>query len=246
MDIPGSQPENPAPPSWLDLILYILLGFGLFIAAGLALRGVLKSPSLLASATIYALNISIFTGTVYVVGVRRGLLSWKTIGFAPPVWHWSYLALAVGITILFLPIRTILALVVQLLVSGNLQNLVDSARLEVIVPGGFTWGAFLVTLVMAGILAPIAEELFFRGAIYGWFRQRFGLWTAVLISSAIFAIGHADALAVVVSSFVLGIVNALVYERYRSIWAPIAIHAFNNTLALLVVYTSLAFTQGIK
>ncbi len=246
MEITDSQRENPAPPSWVDLGLYLLLGFGLFFAAGLVLHDVLKSPSLLASASIYALNICIFTGTVYVVGVRRGLISWKGIGFAPPVWHWSYLALAVGVMIVFLPIRTILALVAQLIVSGNMQNLVDSARLDIIVPGGFTWGAFVVTLVMAGILAPIAEELFFRGAIFGWFRQRFGLWPATLASAAIFSLGHADALAVVVSSFVLGVVNALVYERYKSIWAPIAIHAFNNTLALIAVYASLALTQGIR
>jgi membrane protease YdiL (CAAX protease family) len=241
---PSVPAETPERQSWLDLILYLVVGFGGFLAAGYALRGVLRQPSLGSSALIYALNITCFFGSVALVGVARGKLSWAEIGFWPPRWEWIWLVWAVGILAVFNPIRIVLALAIEYLVTGSLSNLMQSARMQIFAPGGFSWAAFLVTLVMAGILAPIAEEMFFRGAIFTWFRRRYSLWIAVLASSSLFALGHADTFAVVITSLLLGIVNALVFERTRSIWAPIAIHALNNSIAVILVYLTLAAGVG--
>ena len=226
--------------SWLDLVLYLLVGFGVFLGAGYALRGALRQTSLSSSAILYALNITCFFGAAALLGAARGKLSFARIGFWPVRWEWKWLVLAVGIVIALNPLRIGLALAIEYLVNGNLNNLTQSARMQIFAPDGFTWASFLVTLVMAGLLAPIAEEMFFRGAIYTWFRQRFSIWIAVLASSALFALGHADTFAVVITSFILGAVNAYVFERTRSIWASIAIHAANNSLSVVLVYLALA------
>jgi len=83
---------------------------------------------------------------------------------------------------------------------------------------------------------PISEELFFRGAIFTVLRDHWPVWAAVLISSALFGLGHADSLGVVAASFVMGVVNAIAFEKTRSIWVPVAIHAANNSLAIILVY----------
>ncbi len=248
------SPPSATAPSFLaeprsspwDLFLYILFGFGIFLGLGLALRPVIDQRSISASILIYSINVVVFVGTVLVVGVLRKRLSLRTLGFLPPRWRWAFLGLAVAVTLVFLPIRLILALIVQLIVAGNLTSLANSARMQIITPSGFTWVSFLVTLVMAGFLAPVAEELFFRGAIYTWFRQRTSLWVAILASSGLFALGHADTLAVVVTSFILGAVNAWVFEKTRSLWASIAIHAFNNSLAVVLVYGAMAVSSVLK
>ena len=241
---PPSPAETPARSTWWDLLLYLFLGFGLFFVAGFALRGTLRQTSILSSAVIYSLNFIFFFGAVYLAGVRRGKLSWAEIGFIPPRWNWNWLLLAIGIVFVFNPIRIALAFIIQYLVEGSLDSLLRSARMTLFAPDGFTWVSFFVTLILAGIAAPIAEELFFRGAIYTWFRQRYSVWVAVLASSLLFALGHADTFAVVITSFVLGAVNALVFERTRSIWAPIAVHVVNNSLAVILVYFALAFSGG--
>jgi len=242
---PSPQPAGtPARSSWWDLLLYLLLGFGLFFAAGLVLREYLQQASILTSALIYSLNFIVFFGTVYLAGVRRGILSWAEIGFLPPRWNWTWLLLAFGIVMVFNPIRVALAFVIQYLIEGSLDSLMRSARMTIFAPDGFTWVSFFVTLALAGVAAPIAEELFFRGAIYTWFRRRYRVWVSVLASSLLFALGHADTFAVVITSFILGAVNALVFERTRSIWAPIAVHAVNNSLAVVLVYLALAFNMG--
>ena len=235
-----TTPVEAPRSNWLDLVLYLLVGFGVFLAAGFLLRGILRQGTLADSALIYSLNIICFAGTVLVIGVSRGKLSLREIGFWPPRWKWVWLGLAVLAVAILNPVRIGLALVLEYLLTGSLNGLMQSARLQIFAPGGFSWGAFIVTLVMAGFLAPVSEELFFRGALYTWFRQRTGLWVSIIASSVLFALGHADTFAVVITSFILGAVNALVFERTRSLWASIAIHVVNNSLSVVLVYAALA------
>jgi membrane protease YdiL (CAAX protease family) len=89
------------------------------------------------------------------------------------------------------------------------------------------------------ILAPIAEELFFRGVAFNaWFRER-GRRFAYIGSAALFAVIHAS-LVSLLPIFLLGLALAWVYRRTRSMIAPIAMHAtFNGisiAIALLVRY----------
>ena len=74
-----------------------------------------------------------------------------------------------------------------------------------------------------------------------------GVAAAALVSSLIFAAGHIDALGVVAASFIMGIALALAYEYTRSLWAAIVIHAFNNTLAVVLSFLLLlaqAYLEG--
>jgi membrane protease YdiL (CAAX protease family) len=87
------------------------------------------------------------------------------------------------------------------------------------------------------IVAPIAEEVFFRGVVFNaWLREGGRRW-AFIGSSALFAIIHLSIVSVV-PIFVLGLALAWIYDRTGSLVAPIAMHAVVNgisvALALLV------------
>jgi membrane protease YdiL (CAAX protease family) len=58
---------------------------------------------------------------------------------------------------------------------------------------------------------------------------------SALLSSAWFAIGHIDAIGVAVSSFIMGVVLAWVYERTKSLWLTIAIHIITNSTAVILL-----------
>jgi ABC-2 type transport system permease protein len=80
------------------------------------------------------------------------------------------------------------------------------------------------------IAAPVFEEFIFRGLIYGGLRRSFGVWPATLASAAVFAIMHpAISIAPV---FVMGVCAALVYERTRSLLAPMLTHLVYNACAV--------------
>jgi membrane protease YdiL (CAAX protease family) len=83
---------------------------------------------------------------------------------------------------------------------------------------------------LAVIAAPIFEEFIFRGLIYGGLRRSFGIWPATLASAAVFAIVHPP--LAVVPVFVLGVCTALVYERTRSLLAPMIVHAVYNACVI--------------
>ncbi len=79
------------------------------------------------------------------------------------------------------------------------------------------------------IAAPLGEEVFFRGFLFGSLRGRMGFAPAAAISAAIFAIFHISPLLVVLMFFV-GLALAWLYERRGSLIAPIGAHAMFNVI----------------
>ncbi len=105
---------------------------------------------------------------------------------------------------------------------------------------GFGHGAF--GAVAAGVLivvaAPISEEIFFRGFIFGGLRHRLSFPAAGLISAVIFGLFHytgPGSLGVVPQLAFLGFALSWVYEETGSIYPTMAIHAVNNALAFALL-----------
>jgi membrane protease YdiL (CAAX protease family) len=90
----------------------------------------------------------------------------------------------------------------------------------------------LWAIPLAIIAAPVFEEFIFRGLIFGGLRRSFGVWPATLASAAVFAILH-PALAIA-PVFVMGACAALVYDRTRSLLAPMIVHAVYNACVITV------------
>lgn len=87
-------------------------------------------------------------------------------------------------------------------------------------------------------VAPITEELFFRGFMFAGMRRRLPFAAAAAISAALWGLFHytgAGTWGVVLQLAVFGIALSWLYERTGSIWPPIAIHAFNNALAFAIL-----------
>ena len=90
--------------------------------------------------------------------------------------------------------------------------------------------------VAIGILAPLAEEVVFRGAIL---RTLLGImskknhWVAIMISAAIFGIVHAN-LAQFVNALLMGLLLGWMYYRTGSLVPGILLHWVNNTMAYVL------------
>ena len=90
--------------------------------------------------------------------------------------------------------------------------------------------------VAVGILAPLAEEVVFRGAIL---RTLLGImskknhWVAIMISAAIFGIVHAN-LAQFINALLMGLILGWMYYRTGSLVPGILLHWVNNTMAYVL------------
>lgn len=101
-----------------------------------------------------------------------------------------------------------------------------------------SWGIILFFGV-GGILAPIAEEIFFRGVIYGYIKKMLGQimpknwrYTAVcgalILSTIVFVAAHTGTSGIPLPQLVGGIVFCIAYETEKSLMTPIVIHSMGN------------------
>jgi membrane protease YdiL (CAAX protease family) len=124
---------------------------------------------------------------------------------------------------------------IQLIMGMPIEN----PQLPFLAPQGFSWFGAISMFILAGLVAPFAEELYFRGVFYQWLRQRWGVWPGILVSSLVFGIVHGE-LSVAGAAFVLGLILAWIYEQSGSLWIAILVHAINNSFKVLALYLFLA------
>ena len=242
-DVSETCVEEPVPSTIWDFVLYLVAGVGLFALAGLGLSQILQIGTPANTVARYVSNILVFSGVFYFLGIRRKKVTWSKIGFQPPVFTPWYFVLGFGLFILLLTLRGILAVLALKLTGSGFESLLY--RSQVIMAGGFSWLNALIAVVAGGILIPFAEEVYFRGLWYTALRTRLSFIPATLISSFLFGLGHIDSVAVVAASTVIGIVNAIAYEKSQSLWLPIIIHAVNNTIAMVMLYVTLAIAPNL-
>lgn len=82
-------------------------------------------------------------------------------------------------------------------------------------------------LVVAGLAAPITEEIFFRGVLYGFLR-RWGVAAAVSLSTLFFVLPHITGTTLPTTQIVGGVVFAAAYEKEGKLTTPITIHVLGN------------------
>jgi len=92
--------------------------------------------------------------------------------------------------------------------------------------------SILAVVLIVG-LAAFAEELFFRGFLFGGLRKRFSLWPAAILAGLIFGAIHAPTgITTVIPLAGLGVAFCWLYEKTGSLWPCVIAHAINNGLAL--------------
>ncbi|HKK91423.1 MAG TPA: type II CAAX endopeptidase family protein [Desulfobacteraceae bacterium] len=85
----------------------------------------------------------------------------------------------------------------------------------------------LLFFLTGGVIAPLAEELYFRGVLHRFLRQ-YGVASAVVVSTLVFASLHCQGGGVPVVQVIGGLVFALSFERSNSLAAPVVIHMSGN------------------
>lgn len=93
----------------------------------------------------------------------------------------------------------------------------------------------VLLLLLGVVIAPLSEELFFRGLVFGWLRTQWGALAAAVTTSAVFSAVH-FALAPLVPLFLLGLLLTYIYHRTQCLYLSMLFHALFNagTFALLL------------
>ena len=97
--------------------------------------------------------------------------------------------------------------------------------------GSSPWLIFLTGI----IIAPLVEEIFFRGFVFTGLREKYGWIPAALISAGLFAAVHLQPITIP-PIFLMGLIFAYLYQRTESIWPAVIMHFATNTLGLAAAY----------
>jgi len=95
------------------------------------------------------------------------------------------------------------------------------------------WLEQAAVLVAVVVLAPLGEELLFRGVLLRGLRERLGIVASVAVSACLFSAYHLDPVGFL-PRLEIGIVLALVVWKTGSLWPAVAAHAANNALAMVL------------
>jgi len=229
----------PLPPLWRGRTGVVVLIRGGAIGAVLAL-GLLflemDNPLL----RIIALPV---TNLPLLVLAYRHLLKPTGLGFGEGLGLWPSSA---GWVRCGLAVPAVVA--VGLLGEWGVSLATDSLRLSSHWTEWFdsdlVWGSgpvLAVSLLEYVAIAPLFEEIAFRGILFATLRRKFGWGVSALISGAIFATAHGYGVVGFVSVFWSGLVWAWAYEKTGSLLPGIAAHMLNNLMVCLTVIWLLRF-----
>src|SRR3954447_25542572 len=212
--------DAPRWPLWLPVAaIGCGVSFGLLavsVIAGIAHST--KSPGVTVAGTVLV-DVSVVVASVLLAGTVRPPRPWQFGLRGAPLKYAAQMA-SLGALAYFL-FTVVYAAIVR---PDNPQRVVedlgaDTNKLLLVV------GALVVIMV-----APLCEELFFRGILFTVLRQRMAFWPAAVIDGVLFGFVHGS-LVIVPILAALGIVFCYVYEQTGSIFPTIALHALNNTIA---------------
>ena len=229
--------SSPVTQGWWRISTVIYNRFDLILVAGIV--GIYVSPLFIelvvGKQENPKMSLELVIGTVFMqffivavvmgfVGLRQNLGRW--LGLRWRMWPLVFPIAIVG----WLFVMGVLGLFQMLGFFEWLQGLMGNDGTQEVVKA-FTETEDSVLLGMlvflAVVVAPVTEEIIFRGYLYPVTKRFIGRWPATIFGAMIFAVIHHNAQALI-PLFILGVLLTLAYEFTGSIWAPIGFHAFFN------------------
>lgn len=227
------------------LSLWVVVGFGVsnviiasivlvLSALDVSFKGVSSALlNTILAAIIYILSLLIVIGVPWLI--RKHSTNWKELGLQRlPSWKDIGLSF-VGFVLYFILSALILYIVTLVFPAFNASQMQETgfgniARL-------FEYLLAFLTLVVA---APVAEEILFRGYLYGKLRKNAPMWLSSLVTSILFGAIHGQ-WNVAVDVFALSMVLCALREVTGSIWAGILLHMLKNGIAFYLLFINPMF-----
>jgi membrane protease YdiL (CAAX protease family) len=158
---------------------------------------------------------------------RAGVSLRQLIGRTPEPDEWRLVAVALPLIPLAIGSVWLLWLPLSFLIPNVVQQWV--LRHDPPIWNAAAPASSLLYVIVIVALAPVVEELLFRGVLLQRWSLKWGVGRAMLVSSILFGVLHAD----ILGHTIFGVIMGLLYVRTRGLWIPIACHALTNTIAVV-------------
>ncbi|MBW3607253.1 MAG: CPBP family intramembrane metalloprotease [Actinobacteria bacterium] len=227
---PHEQSGRDRWPAWLSIAGFAT-GYGTTIVLGLIVILIASAFGASTSDPPPGINIGLtvgqnlaLVGAAYFFAMLSGRPAAADFGLRPAR-LWRSIRLLVAIWVGFLVLSGIWALALDL---EEQQTLPDELG------AGDSLVNALVVIGLVTVIAPLGEELFFRGFFFGALRNWRGPILAAVLTGCLFGLVHVGSAPIgyLVPLAIFGIGLCMLYEWTGSLYPPIALHALNNSIAL--------------
>ncbi|MDH6194186.1 membrane protease YdiL (CAAX protease family) [Mycobacterium frederiksbergense] len=185
----------------------------------------------------WLITLAIGVPTVLAAALAMAIAAWR--GNGPRIdfrWRWSWRAIGLGLMFgiggLFVTLPA--AVLYQAIVGPDVNSAVGAVFNGI----RTTWPLAVAVLVLVSFIAPICEEVVYRGLLWGALEQRWGRWVAVTVSTVVFALAHLEPIRAPLL-LVVAIPIALARLYSGNLWAGIVAHQVTNLLPGIVMMLGL-------
>ncbi len=236
---------------WPMVVAVCLWGVACFVGAQIVVSVVLNTllvlrvvsignlqtntASIVVSTIVYALLL------VLLLGVPAVLFRWRTslgnLGLSRPI-TWSDYPIAILGIVVYFALASVVLWMADFLPWVNINQ---AQEIGIVSPNP---SELIQAFILLVVVAPVVEEIIFRGYLYGEIRRRgVSFWLTTLIVSVLFGVAHMQ-WNVGISIFVLSIVMCVAREKTHSIWPSILMHMLKNGIAYYALFIIGLHTGG--
>lgn len=240
---PSPQPPSDRTPwGYADMAMAIAVLIGGIIVVGLPASAVAAAVAggfgeieddANAMAVLDAANLAaslLLAIVVFLFAVNKYKISWSALGLRAPRRGGIWFPIVVffgAITVFYVYAAVITALGFE--AESNVDDAVKDSSVRLILVG-----------ILAVAVAPVVEELFFRGFLFGGLRGRWGVVGAAVASGALFGLAHfqdLSSLAIIPGVGLIGIVFASAYYYSGSLIPVVVAHFLWNVTAFVFTFS---------
>jgi membrane protease YdiL (CAAX protease family) len=231
----GSTEGLGAPDVVLGALL--TLWFGGIIASGFAQGDIaVEQQDIIHGAILFGFLIVLIVAFLF----YRGINPWRLFGFGRIQFPKAFGAAVVFLLAAY-PLIGLVAALAQKFMKTEIEPQ-ELVRFFVEAQQEANFSSIVSTIFLGVVLAPVAEEVIFRGYLHGVTKRYAGVFAATVFNSALFAAIHLDHGALP-ALFVLAVCLTVAYEATGSLLVSISMHAlFNLITFILLIMTTPEFS----
>ena len=180
------------------------------------------------SALLYLITLAFVIGLPWLI--KRSHISREDIGLTRlPSWTDIFITPA-GLVVYFISSAVLILIATKLFPGFDVNQIQNTGFSQL--NERYEYILAFATLV---IIAPIAEEILFRGYLFGKLKKFAPVWVAIIITSVLFGLIH-GAWNLAVDTFALSVILCLLREFTGNIWASILLHMAKNGIAFYFLF----------
>ena len=180
------------------------------------------------AALLYLITLALVIGLPWLI--KKSHISREDIGLTRlPSWTDIFITPA-GLVVYFISSAVLILIITKLFPSFDVNQIQDTGFSQL--NERYEYILAFATLV---IIAPIAEEILFRGYLFGKLKKFAPVWVAIIVTSVLFGFIH-GAWNLAIDTFALSVILCLLREFTGNIWASILLHMAKNGIAFYFLF----------